>query len=92
MGYSQKRGCSFVASSLLLWRPSGAGSLDQTSAKSSSIASTQLLLGEAEHLALLLHVEATQPVGTVGPFAPDFIQWYLLLIHPLPWAAGIYGI
>ena len=36
---------------------------DQTSAKSGSIASTQLLLGDVEHLALSLHVEARQPDG-----------------------------
>ena len=73
-GYSHERGRCFVASSLVLWRPSGAGSLDQTSAKSGSVASTQLLLGDAEPLALSLRVEATQPDGTVGLFAPDFIQ------------------
>ena len=70
------RGRCFVASSLVLWRPSGAGSLDQTSAKSGSVASTQLLLVDAHHLALSLLVEATQPDGTEGLIAPDFITKY----------------
>ena len=41
--------------SLLVW--------DQTSAKSRNVASTQLLLGDTEHLALSLPVKARQPDG-----------------------------